>query len=207
MVIWILYGYFENVRGSGPTLLDVFALFRGFAHGIFGPEKKQTNSGSSVDQLWHTRAVIWISRRLLCFWVVATWRRRLNGSAASLCLSRAELEKWRPGESAAAEGLRGHFYPPRCDYWPLKIKKVRAGNFPQRAADFNAATLSPIPQKLSPFVRSHLFHGWFVSPCITKVCYCVTSAGFPPPQHYFHGSRLTLHLSPPSAICFIILGT
>lgn len=40
MVIWILFGYFENVRGSGPTLLDVFALFRGFAHGIFGPEKK-----------------------------------------------------------------------------------------------------------------------------------------------------------------------
>lgn len=32
-------GYFEYVRSSGPTLLDVFAPFHVFAHGILGPDK------------------------------------------------------------------------------------------------------------------------------------------------------------------------
>lgn len=45
-----MVGYFEYVRGFGPTLLDVFALFRGFAHGIFGPEKnRQTPVAQSTS--------------------------------------------------------------------------------------------------------------------------------------------------------------
>lgn len=74
-----------------------------------------------------------------------------------LCLIGAELESWRAGESAAAQGLQGYFYPPQCN-WPFEMKKVRAGNFSTENGDFNPVTLSPIPQKLSPFVRSHLFH-------------------------------------------------
>lgn len=122
-----------------------------------------------------------------------------------LCFSKGELDHDQVPAAAAAGHLRTFsFFLNVISLW----KSMKRQNFPWSTTE-SPSVWAALPRQppnilplcsVSPLPQPILVHLYYK--CLLLYHFCGISS-----LHYFHRSWFILHLSPPSTICFKILGT